>query len=109
MNEPLTAWDQFVLRHRRPSNLVLHFISFFCFFGGPVLALLLWNPWYLVLFFASGLVGAAGHWISGDGGVNLRETTSSPQVVKFNTIMVYKVLSGSYRADIERALAKANA
>jgi len=102
----LTDWDRFVLRHRHPGNLVFHFISFLFFFGSPVLAWIFHSYWLLVPFFISGIVGAAGHWLFGDGGVNVRETTSSPQVVMFNTLMLYKIATGAYGRDVRAALSK---
>ncbi len=102
----LTEWDRFVIRHRQPGNLAIHFVSFLFFFGSPIAALVFRSWWLLVPFFLSGLVGAAGHYIFDDGGVSVREATSSPQVVMFNVRMVYKVLSGSYGNDIRAALAK---
>ena len=102
----LDAWDAFVVRHQKPSNLAGHFVSFVCFYGGPVLALATWNPWWLLPFFASGGIGALSHFLTGDGRVDVREATSSPLVVFFVTRMFWRLLRGTYAADIARANAR---
>lgn len=105
-NRILTPWELFVLRHRKPLNLWIHAVSFGMFYGGPVAALISRNPWWLVLFAASGSVGAFGHWVSGDGGVNVREATSSPLVVFYVTRMFWRMARGRYGADIAAAEAR---
>jgi hypothetical protein len=99
----LPAWELFVLRHHRPLNLAIHACSFAMFWGGPVAALATGEPAWLVAFFASGAVGAFGHWISGDGGVDLREATRSPTVVFFVTRLFARLLLGRYGEDLRRA------
>lgn len=103
LNHNLTNWDIFVLRHRKPLNWVIHFISLLCFYLSPPAALITHRWEYLVLFFGSGALGAFGHFISGDGGVSLRETTSTPRVVLFVPIMFFRILSGRYSADLRIA------
>ncbi len=102
----LTPWDIFVLRHRRPLNLVIHFISLLCFYGGLGLAAGTRDWHYLLPFFASGLIGAFGHFVSGDGGVSVRETTSTPTVVVFVPWLFFRLFTGRYGADIARAEAR---
>ncbi len=102
----LDAWDLFVLRHTKPGNLAVHFVSFLMFFGAPVLALLTWDPWWLLAFFLSGGVGAAGHYAFDDAGVSLREATSTPTVPFFVAIMFYKLARRTYWADVAAARTK---
>lgn len=99
----IDPWDRFVLRHQRPGNLVIHFVSMLCFYGGPALALLAWNPWWLAAFFASGLLGAFGHWAFDDGPVSLREMTSQPEVPGFVVRMFWRMLRGEYARDTRLA------
>jgi len=105
----MTAWDFFVLRHRRTGNLVFHFVSALLFFGSPIAALLLWNPWFLVGFSVSGVVGTSGHYLFRDGGVSLRESSAAPEVPYFVVVMFYKLARGSYRVDVAAAETKAAA
>jgi hypothetical protein len=99
----LNSWDGFVVRHQKPSNLLGHFVSFLMFYGGPLVALLTAKPLWLLLFFASGAVGALSHHLTGDGKINLKEATSSPLVVFYVTVMFARILRGTYREDINRA------
>ncbi|HVJ92709.1 MAG TPA: hypothetical protein VM580_23070 [Labilithrix sp.] len=102
----LTPWDRFVLRHRRPGNLVVHFVSAILFFGSPLAALVFKQPWLLLGFFSSGLLGAAGHHVFADGVVSVREATVATEVPYFVLVMFYKIARGTYATDIERALSK---
>lgn len=102
----LDPWDLFVLRHRKPLNLCIHAVSFVMFYGGPAVAVATRNPWWIVPFLASGSVGAFGHWVSGDGGVSVREATSSPWVVFYVTRMFWRIARGRYRDDLAAADAR---
>lgn len=102
----LDSWDLFVLRHQSRGNLVVHFVSWLMFFFGPVLALVTWNPWWLIAFLASGLVGAGGHYAFKDSGVSLKEATSSPAVPLYVTVMFYKLARRRYWDDVAAAQAK---
>jgi hypothetical protein len=66
-------------------------------------ALITWNPWWLLGVPISGPLGAAGHHIFRDGGISLRESTSSPEVVWFVSRMLWRILRGTYPSDIARA------
>jgi hypothetical protein len=103
----LTPWDVFVLRHTKPANLWIHVVSFAMFWGGPLAALVLWEPWPLVFFVVSGGVGGLGHKVTGDSGVNLREATSSPLVVFYASKLVVLHLMGRYAEHIARAQERA--
>lgn len=103
----LTPWDLFVLRHRHPGNLAVHFVSALMFFGTPIAAAATRNPWWLIGFFSSGMVGVFGHYAFKDSGVSLREATVATEVPYFVLVMFYKIARGSYRRDVDAALAKA--
>lgn len=97
----MNSWDLFVLRHRDPVNHVIHFISFLLFCFSPLFAWIFWNPWILIGFFISGIVGAIGHYVTGDGGgVSVREATSTPGVPFYVAIMFYKLFRGTYKNDL---------
>lgn len=105
----LTPWDLFVLRHRNTANLWVHFVSFIIYYASPVVALLTRNPWWLVGLPISGYLGALGHYVFKDGGVDVKEATFSPRVVTYVTIMFYKIARGTYFAEVELALTKSRA
>lgn len=109
----MSSWDRFVLRHQKPGNLAVHFVSMLCFFGSPVAALAARDARYLAFFFASGLIGGLGHWLFDDGRVDLRELTSRPEVPHYVVVMFWRLLTGRYAEDTrlarERALAATGA
>lgn len=107
MNEgPPTRWDRFVIRHRHRGNLLVHAISAALYFGGPLLALALWSPWPLAGFAVSGLVGAAGHFLFHDGGVDRREATFAAEVPGYVLLMFWRILLGRYGEDVALAEAR---
>ncbi len=97
----MTPWQHFVLRHTKPGNLAVHALSAVCFFGGPPMALITWNPWWLAPFLVSGLIGAAGHHLFDDGGVNAREATSQPEVPGYVLIMFWMLARGQWWNEVE--------
>lgn len=101
--EPLSNWERFVIRHSKPSNLQIHFVSFLMFWGGLFIPLIVDDYRWVALFFASGLMGAFGHWVTGDGRVSPKEATRDPQVVFFVTIMFLKIAKGTYFREVEEA------
>ncbi|NQY99312.1 MAG: hypothetical protein HRT45_01425 [Bdellovibrionales bacterium] len=100
-NSGLDDWSIFVLRHTNLWNVRIHLFSALCFWLSPVLAYFV-SPWFLLGFFASGLIGAFGHYVTKDSGVNFVETTHDPQVVRFSTKMAWMFLKGQYNDEIER-------
>lgn len=104
-NDALENWDLFVLRHQNLKNVAVHLVSFFMFWLGPIFGS--WfHPLWWILFFASGLVGTAGHYFFQDGTVDAREATSSLQVVIFSSYMAALFMTGQYPREIKRVLNK---
>lgn len=101
--EAPTRWDRFVIRHRRRGNLLVHALSAALYFGCPVWALLAWSPWPLAGFAVSGLVGAAGHYAFGDGGVDRREATFAVEVPGYVLLMFWRIVTGRYAEDVALA------
>ena len=99
----LNGWQAFVLRHKKPTNLVLHFVSAVLFFGSPVGFLLTWDPIWVWPWFASGFVGTGAHYVTGDGNVTLRQATSSPETIWHNLRMWWRIVSGRYAEDVRDA------
>jgi hypothetical protein len=104
----LSRWDYFVLRHQSPGNWLVHLASAVLFYVFPVLALVFRQPWFLAGFFASGAVGAFGHWYFKDATVSLREATVAVEVPHYVLVMFYKIARGTYAAEILRARARAH-
>jgi len=96
----LVNWDLFVLRHMNQKNVAVHLVSFLMFWFCPFLAVLI-NPWFIAGFFASGLVGTAGHYFFKDGTVDAKEATSSVQVVLFSSKMAFLFITGKYGQEIQ--------
>ena len=81
----------------------MHAVSASFFFGAPVVALVSWNPWWLIPFFVSGVVGSAGHYLFDDGRVDARETTSAPEVPPYVLLMFWMLLRGQWWDEVARA------
>jgi len=58
------------------------------------------SPWFIIGFFASGIIGTAGHYFFSDGTVDAKEATSSLQVVQFSSKMAFLFISGRYWEEI---------
>ena len=99
----LPRWPAFVLRHRHPGNLAVHAASAVLFWVFPWIALTTGNPGWWIGFLVSGVVGAAGHYVFGDGGVSLREATSQPEVPWYVLRMFWRIARGRYGEDIAAA------
>lgn len=97
--DALENWDLFILRHRNSANVAVHVVSFLMFWFSPVLAIAV-SPYWLIGFFASGLVGTAGHYVFKDGTVDAREATSSLQVVHYSSIMAVLFVTGRWSREI---------
>lgn len=97
------AWTLFVLRHRKPANIYFHLVACLFFWLSIPAAFYFHRPWLIGGFFISGLIGTSGHYLFGDGTVNRKEATSSPQVVYFSTRMVLLFLLGRYSSHIQQA------
>src|SRR5688572_5313422 len=103
LNSPLNSWDVFVLRHQKTPNIIFHVISCALFWFSIPVAIILRQPYWVLGFFASGLMGTAGHFLFGDGTVNRKEATSSLQVVHYSSKMVLLFLIGRYGREIVTA------
>lgn len=97
--DTLVDWDLFVLRHQNKKNVAVQFLSFLYFWLSPILAIVI-NPWFIIGFFASGIIGTTGHYFFTDGTVDVKEATSSLQVVEFSSKMAYLFISGQYWREI---------
>ncbi len=57
----LSEWEYFVLRHRNPTNLLLHFISLMLAYVVLGFAIVKQNAWYLLLYPIPVYIGYSGH------------------------------------------------
>ncbi len=99
----LSAWDFFVLRHRKTPNLVVHFLTMILYFASPILAYLYKNPWWLIGVPLSGAIAGPSHGVFQDGGVSVREATWDPLVPFFVVIMFWRLARGKYWDDVALA------
>lgn len=99
-NTQLTAWDHFVLRHRIPANLVVHFIAWTIYIVSAICAVTLWDWRWLFGLVLSGVIGALSHVIFKDGTIKVSEATFDPKTPFFVSMMFFKIFTGNYRKDI---------
>lgn len=99
-------WDLFILRHNTTPNVIGHIPSVFLFWGSPILAWIYNNPFFLIGFFVSGLVGTASHYLSKEGTVDAKEATSSFKAVLFSTTMAVLFILGAYKEQVLQAKEK---
>ena len=102
-NLVLNPWDSFVLGHTNPVNIAGHFVSFLMFWGCPAMALITWNPWWLLAWCTSGFIGIFSHYISGEGDVKYFYENTSPFVSMYVSVMFYKIACRTYASDISDA------
>ena len=95
----IVSWDLFVLIHRNRKNVVIHFFSFLLFWLSPILAILV-NPYWIIGFFISGLLGTLGHYIFSEGVINAKDATSNIEVVVFSSRMAALFVTGRYWDEI---------
>jgi hypothetical protein len=105
--EFITEWDSFVLNHTKTGNHVFHLISSLCFFGGPIAALVTRNPYFLIAFFGSGLIGTFGHFVFKDGLVSVRDATVRHRVPLYVLRMFYQIAIGRYSTTVAEARRRA--
>lgn len=108
LRERMTRWQFFVIRHRQPANLAVHFVCFLLYFGGLGGALLTWNPWYLLGPPLSSLLGSPSHYLFDDGvvGFDRGEGILTRYVPLYVARIYWRMLRGRYREDIADAEAR---
>ena len=101
-------WDVFLLKHRNPINIALHFLGVIIFYGLIVLAVAFGNPWLLLMLPLSQLVGLAGHYFFERSHIDLQDAVFSFRASRCLNKMFLYVLTGKYRQEIERAVKALN-
>lgn len=108
LRDGMSRWDFFVLRHRQPANLAVHFVCLLLYFGGLLGALATFNPWYLLGPPLSSLLGSPSHYVFDDGivGFDRGEGILTRYVPLYVARIYWRMLTGEYAADIARAEAE---
>jgi N-acyl-D-aspartate/D-glutamate deacylase len=96
-------WDIFLLKHRDPINIALHFLGVIIFYGVIALAVAAGNPWLLFMLPLSQLVGLAGHYFFERSHIDLQDAVFSFRASRCLNKMFLYVLTGKYRQEVERA------
>jgi len=98
-------WPYYVREHSRPVTRALHFIGSTLVLAIAAAALVTGRPWLLLL---TPVAGYGFAWIGHFGFEKNRPATFKYPVYSFlgDWMMYGKILSGTMRAEVERALAK---
>jgi N-acyl-D-aspartate/D-glutamate deacylase len=96
-------WDIFVMKHQSRSNIALHFLGVIIFYGLLALALMLRNPWLLLLLPLSQTVGLLGHYFFERSHVDLQDAVFSFRASRCLNKMFLRIITGKYGEDIQRA------
>lgn len=100
----MTKWEFFVLRHRQPANLAVHFLCTCLYFGG-LAALAVTRDWRCLLGPAlSSLIGSPAHYLFDDGEVDPRhgEGIFTGYVPFFLLRVYFELARGTYFDEVER-------
>ncbi len=98
-------WPYYVREHGKPITRALHFIGSTCVLAIVAAAVVTGRPWLLL---ATPVVGYGFAWIGHFGFEKNRPATFKYPVYSFigDWVMYGKILSGTMRAEVERATAK---
>ena len=98
-------WPYYVGEHTKPITRALHFVGSTCVLAIVVAALVTGRPWLLV---ATPVLGYGFAWIGHFGFEKNRPATFKHPIYSFfgDWVMYGKILSGTMRAEVERALTK---
>lgn len=102
-------WDIFVMKHQSSANIALHFLGVIIFYGLLGLALLLRNPWLLLLLPLSQTAGLLGHYFFERSHIDLQDAVFSFRASRCLNKMFVRIVTGRYGEDIQRANAELNA
>jgi hypothetical protein len=98
-------WPYYVREHSKPITRALHFIGSTLVLAIAAAAIVTGRPWLLV---ATPVVGYGFAWVGHFGFEKNRPATFKYPIYSFlsDWVMYGKILSGTMRAEVERALAK---
>ena len=96
-------WDIFVMKHQSRANIALHFLGVIIFYGLLALALILRNPWLLLMLPLSQTVGLLGHHFFERSHIDLQDAVFSFRASRCLNKMFVRIITGKYGEDIQRA------
>lgn len=96
-------WLIFVMKHQNRWNIALHFFGVIIFYGVLALALILRNPWLLLLLPLSQTVGLLGHYFFERSHIDLQDAVFSIRASRCLNKMFLRIVTGKYGQDIEKA------
>jgi N-acyl-D-aspartate/D-glutamate deacylase len=104
LDHPFTDyWDIFVMKHRNPYNISLHFLGVIVFYGIVAAAIFARNPWLLFLLPLSQIVGLVGHYFFERSHIDLQDAVFSVRASRCLNKMFLRIITGEYKEDIRRA------
>ena len=98
-------WPFYVCEHQRPVTRALHFVGSTCVLALVAAAVVTGRPWLLL---GAPIAGYGFAWLGHFGFEHNRPATFRYPLYSFiaDWIMYGKILSGTMRGEVERALAK---
>jgi hypothetical protein len=104
IDHPFTDyWDIFVMKHRNPYNIALHFLGVIVFYAIVAAAIFARNPWLLFLLPLSQIVGLVGHYFFERSHIDLQDAVFSVRASRSLNKMFLRIVTGKYKEDIHRA------
>lgn len=97
-------WLVFLHKHQNPANVGMHCFALLLTYIIPLLALYCHNPWLLLLFPVSHLIGLIGHLCFERTPIDRQDMIFSWRAGISLHRMLFSVLQGKYRQDVEQAL-----
>lgn len=96
-------WEIFVMKHQNRWNIALHLLGVVIFYGVLALALILRNPWLLLLLPLSQTVGLLGHYFFERSHIDLQDAVFSIRASRCLNKMSVRIITGKYGEDIDKA------
>lgn len=108
MRERMGQWLFFVIRHRQPANLVVHFFAVNLYFGGIFGFLATFDPRWFLGGILSSVIASPSHYYFDDGIVSpdRGEGILTRYVPIYVASIYFMLLRGTYWPEVEKAEAR---
>ena len=108
LRERLGQWHFFVIRHRQPANLVVHFFAVILYFGGVLGFLATLDPRWFLGGILSSIIASPSHYLFEDGIVSpdRGEGILTRYVPIYVASIYFMLLCGTYWPAVEEAEAR---